>query len=114
MRTECICLYFYRRVKAWTKSHFLHEAPTRFIQNVLRSTLLHANKSTKKCIQFLNSVSSTHRHELDSNSQRWWLYALITHVVVNPTTIRSRPHLYLQTVLCILAYFVLLSESTSH
>ena len=26
-----------------------------FIQNVLRSTLLHANKTTKKCIQFLNN-----------------------------------------------------------
>jgi len=24
----------------------------RFIQNVLRSTLLHANKTTKKCIEF--------------------------------------------------------------
>jgi hypothetical protein len=27
-----------------------------FIQNVLRSTLLHANKTTKKCIQFLINV----------------------------------------------------------
>jgi hypothetical protein len=26
----------------------------RFIQNVLRSTLLHPYKTTKKCIQFLN------------------------------------------------------------
>jgi hypothetical protein len=30
--------------------------PIRFIQNVLRSTLLHTNKTTKKCIQFLNKV----------------------------------------------------------
>ena len=36
----------YRRVKAWTEVHFLYEA---------RSTLLHANKTTKKCIQFLNN-----------------------------------------------------------
>ena len=28
----------------------------RFIQNMLRSTLLHANKTTKKCIQFLNET----------------------------------------------------------
>jgi hypothetical protein len=27
----------------------------RFIQNVLRSTLLHANKTTKNCIQFLSA-----------------------------------------------------------
>ena len=27
-----------------------------FIQNVLRSTHLHANKTTKKCIQFLNKT----------------------------------------------------------
>ena len=39
----------------------------RFIQNVLRSTLLFANKSTKQCIQFLNkplkpiSKDSSHR-----------------------------------------------------
>ena len=31
----------------------------RFIQNVLRSTLLHANKTTKKCIQFLNRYCNT-------------------------------------------------------
>ena len=57
-------LYFYRRVKAWTEAHFFYEARfiqnvlrstlSRFIQNVLRSTLLHANTTTKKCIQFLN------------------------------------------------------------
>ena len=38
-------LEFYKRVKAC------------FIQNVLRSTWLHANKTTKKCIQFLNKSS---------------------------------------------------------
>jgi hypothetical protein len=42
------------RVKAWTEEHFLCEALKRFIQSMLRSTLLHANKTTKKCIQFLN------------------------------------------------------------
>ena len=36
-----------------------------------------------------NVVSSTPRHERDSNSQRWWWYALIASAVVNPTTIRS-------------------------
>ena len=30
--------------------HFLYEALARFIQNVLQSTLLHVNKTTKKCI----------------------------------------------------------------
>ena len=34
-----------------------------------------------------NVVSSTHRHELGSNSQLKWWKALIAQVVVNPTTI---------------------------
>ena len=34
-----------------------------------------------------NVVSSTPRHERDSNSQRWLLYAVIAQVVVNPTII---------------------------
>jgi len=34
----------------------LYEALVHFIQNVLRSTLLRANKTTKKCIQFLNDI----------------------------------------------------------
>jgi hypothetical protein len=38
-----------------------------------------------------NIVSSTSRHERDLNSQLWWWYALIAQVVVNSTTIRSRP-----------------------
>ena len=38
-----------------------------------------------------NVVSSTPCHERASNSQLQWWYALIAHVVVNPTTIRSRP-----------------------
>jgi hypothetical protein len=37
-----------------------------------------------------NVVSSTARHERDSNSQLLWWWALIT----NPTTIRSRPCLF--------------------
>jgi hypothetical protein len=37
-----------------------------------------------------NVVSSTSRHEWGSNSQLLRLYALIAHLVVNPTTIRSR------------------------
>ena len=37
-----------------------------------------------------NVVSSTPRHEQDSNSQLLWWWALIALVVVNPTTIRSR------------------------
>jgi hypothetical protein len=48
-----------------------------------------------------NIVSSTHRHERYSNSQRWWLYALIAQVVVNPTTIRSRPLWYHHIFLCV-------------
>ena len=36
-------------------------------------------------------VSSTHRHEPDSNSHRQWGLALIAWVVVTPTTIRSHP-----------------------
>ena len=34
-------------------------------------------------------ASSTPRHARDSNSQGWWRQALLTYVVVNPTTIRS-------------------------
>ena len=41
-----------------------------------------------------NVVSSTPRHERDSNSQLQWLYALIAEVVVNPTTIRLRRPLF--------------------
>jgi hypothetical protein len=40
-----------------------------------------------------NAVSSTLPHEWDSNSQFYWLLALIAHEVVNPTTIRSRIHI---------------------
>jgi hypothetical protein len=47
-------LLFYRRVKAWTEAHFFYEALVRFIQNVLLSTILHANRTTKKCIQFFD------------------------------------------------------------
>ena len=38
-----------------------------------------------------NVVSSTPRHERGSSSQLKWWWALIAQVVVNPTTIRSRP-----------------------
>jgi len=60
IRIECIFLYFYRHVKAWSKAHFLYEALARSIQNVLRSTRLHANKTTKKCIQFLKQSHALH------------------------------------------------------
>jgi hypothetical protein len=33
IRIECISLQFYRRVKAWTETHFLYE-----VRNVLQST----------------------------------------------------------------------------
>ena len=36
----------------------------RFIQNVFRSTLLHANKTTKQCIQFLSNVIVKERLKL--------------------------------------------------
>ena len=36
-------------------------------------------------------TSNTPRHERGLNSQHCWWYALIAQVVVNPTTIRSRP-----------------------
>jgi hypothetical protein len=39
----------------------------------------------------LYHVSSTPRHERDSNSQLSWWYALIAQKAVNPTTIRSWP-----------------------
>ena len=45
-----------------------------------------------------NVVSSTPRHERGYNSWRWWWYALITQVVVNPTTIWSRTR---RPLLCI-------------
>ena len=60
-------LQFYRRVKAWTEAHFLYEAHQRFIQNVLRSALLHANKTTKKCIQFLNKMLVYHIYVFFNN-----------------------------------------------
>jgi hypothetical protein len=43
--------------------------------------------------QFLshNVVSSTPCHERGSNSQLYWWKALIAQILVNPTTIRSRP-----------------------
>ena len=46
---------------------------------------------TDKLYHIINVVSSTHRHEIDSNSQLQWSQLLIAQVVVNPTTIRSRP-----------------------
>jgi hypothetical protein len=36
----------------------------RFIQNVLRSTLLHVNKTIKKCIQFLNKGQCRAKHDM--------------------------------------------------
>ena len=42
-------LQFYRVVKGLAEIHFL------FHTNVLQSTLSHANKTTKDCIQFLNT-----------------------------------------------------------
>jgi len=36
-------------------------------------------------------VSSTSRHDRYSNSQRMWWYALFSQVVINQTSIRSRP-----------------------
>jgi hypothetical protein len=47
-------LYEAQRVKAWTEAHVLYEALMLFIQNVLRSTLLHANKTTTKMHSILN------------------------------------------------------------
>jgi hypothetical protein len=38
-----------------------------------------------------NVVSSTPRHERDSNSQNRWWYLLIAQVIVNLTTVRTRP-----------------------
>ena len=66
-----------------------------------RSTLLveetrvprenHWNIASHKQTLSHNVVLSTPCHQRDSNSQfQWWL-ALIAQVVVNPTTIRSRP-----------------------
>ena len=42
-----------------------------------------------------HTVSSTPCHERGSNCQLWWWYALIAQVLVNPTTIRSRPRRHL-------------------
>ena len=50
IRIECIFVYFYRHVKAWTEAQFLYDALAHFIQNVLRSMLLHANKTTKNAL----------------------------------------------------------------
>ena len=46
-------------------------------------------------------VSSTPRHERCSNSQPYWWYALIAQVVVNSTTMRTRP----QRPPCVLLYY---------
>ena len=58
-----------------------------------RSVLLVEHRPVASNWQTLSHtiVSSTARHERDSNSQLRWWWALIVHVVVNPTTIRSRP-----------------------
>ena len=44
----------------------------------------------------LYHIMSTFRHEWGSNSQRCWGYARTAHVIVNSTTMRSRPRGYLQ------------------
>ena len=41
-------------MKALIELHFQHEALSRFIENVLRSTLSYPNETSKECIQFLN------------------------------------------------------------
>ena len=41
-------------LKALIELHFQHEALSRFIENVLRSTLSYPNETSKECIQFLN------------------------------------------------------------
>jgi hypothetical protein len=38
-----------------------------------------------------NVISSTYRRERGSSAHLWWYNALITHIVVKPTAIRSRP-----------------------
>jgi hypothetical protein len=43
-------------MKALIELHFQHEALSRFIENVLRSTLSHPNETSKECIQFLNEA----------------------------------------------------------
>ena len=46
-------LSLYRVVETLTEVYLIYEEISRFIQRVLRSTHLHANKSTKDCCQFL-------------------------------------------------------------
>jgi hypothetical protein len=48
-----------------TMLYFLLEALARFIQNVLQSTFLYANKTTKKCIQFLNIIFKCIKKNVD-------------------------------------------------
>ena len=45
-------------MKALIKLHFQHEALSRFIENVLQSTLSYRNETSKECIQFLNELST--------------------------------------------------------
>jgi len=52
-------------------------------------------------------VSSTPCHEWGSNSQLKWWWALIAQVVLNPTTIRSRPQFHsikLVLITCVLRF----------
>jgi hypothetical protein len=48
--------------KALIELHFQHEALSRFIENVLRSTLSYPNETSKECIQFLIIVSFGEKH----------------------------------------------------
>ena len=49
-------------MKALIELHFPHEALSRSIENVLRSTLSYPNETLKECIQFLNNYITSVFH----------------------------------------------------
>jgi hypothetical protein len=75
------------RVKA-SQRYFSYIVAVSFIGGGNRKKTTGLPKVTDKFYQ--NIISSTPRHERDSNSQCWRWKALIAYVVVNPATIRSR------------------------
>ena len=58
IRIECIILKFHWGMKALIELHFQHKALSRFIKNLLRSTLSYPNETSKECFQFLNKTQT--------------------------------------------------------
>jgi hypothetical protein len=69
-------------MKALIELHFQHVS--RFIENVLRSTLSYPNKTSKECIQFLNKHTyvnyysiATFQIELKQNKDLFYFHVVV-------------------------------------